>query len=404
MKQLAILGSTGSIGTSTLSIVESYPDRFSVASIAAGRNLDLAFGQASRWRPAVVSVATEELASMLTRRLLAAGVTGIEVVFGTEGTIRVATLPQVDFVVSAIVGVAGLEATHAAILAGKPVGLANKEAMVAAGEILSQSARERNVPILPIDSEHNAIHQCMRGGTRDEVSRIWLTASGGPFRTLPLDQFASITVEQALKHPTWVMGQRITIDSATMLNKGLEIIEACRLFDLPPSAVKVTVHPQSTVHSLVEYVDGSILAQISITDMRLPILYALTYPERIASDMTFDMAALSGLNFEPPDFARFPCLRLAYEAAEVGGAHTIALNASDEVAVAAFLERRISFQDIPRTIEQVLEATPAVHPQTIAEVLQLDEEARMTAARAIAARTTAVPADTSHRAHPAVSR
>jgi 1-deoxy-D-xylulose-5-phosphate reductoisomerase len=404
LKQLAILGSTGSIGTSTLSIVGSYPDRFSVASIAAGRNLDLAFEQASRWHPAVVSVATEELASMLTRRLLAAGITGIEVVFGTEGTIRAATLPQVDFVVSAIVGVAGLEATHAAILAGKPVGLANKEAMVAAGEILSRSARERNVPIIPIDSEHNAIHQCMRGGTRDEVRQIWLTASGGPFRMLPLDQFESITVEQALKHPTWVMGQRITIDSATMLNKGLEIIEACRLFDLPPSAVKVTVHPQSTVHSLVEYVDGSILAQISVTDMRLPILYALTYPDRIASELKFDMAALSGLNFEPPDFARFPCLRLAYEAAEVGGAHTIALNASDEVAVAAFLERRISFQDIPRTIEQVLEATPAVHPQTIAEVLQLDEEARITAARAIAARTTAVSADTSHRAHPAVSR
>jgi 1-deoxy-D-xylulose-5-phosphate reductoisomerase len=404
LKQLAILGSTGSIGTSTLSIVESYPDRFTVASIAAGRNLDLAFEQASRWRPAVVSVATEELAARLNSRLLAAGVTGIEVVFGTEGTIRAATLPQVDFVVSAIVGVAGLEATHAAILAGKPVGLANKEAMVAAGEILSQSARERNIPILPIDSEHNAIHQCMRGGTRDEVSRIWLTASGGPFRTLPLDQFESITVEQALKHPTWVMGQRITIDSATMLNKGLEIIEACRLFDLPPSAVKVTVHPQSTVHSLVEYVDGSILAQISVTDMRLPILYALTYPERIASDLKFDMAALSGLSFEPPDFARFPCLRLAYEAAEVGGAHTIALNASDEVAVAAFLERRISFQDIPRTIEQVLEVTPAVHPQTIAEVLQLDEEARMTAARSIAARTTVVPAVTSHRANPAASR
>jgi 1-deoxy-D-xylulose-5-phosphate reductoisomerase len=408
LKQLAILGSTGSIGTSTLSIVESYPERFSVASIAAGRNVELAFEQASRWRPAVVSVATEELASRLTSRLLAEGVTGIEVVFGTEGTIRAATLPPVDFVVSAIVGVAGLEATHAAILAGKPVGLANKEAMVAAGEILSRSAREGNVPIIPIDSEHNAIHQCMRGGARDEVRQIWLTASGGPFRTLPLDQFASITVEQALKHPTWVMGQRITIDSATMLNKGLEIIEACRLFDLPPSAIKVTVHPQSTVHSLVEYVDGSILAQISVTDMRLPILYALTYPERIASDLKFDMAALSKLSFESPDFARFPCLRLSYEAAEAGGAHTIALNASDEVAVAAFLERRISFQDIPRTIEEVLEATPAVHPQTIAEVLQLDEEARMTAQRAIASRSTVDPADsdlkTPDRRHPAVSR
>ena len=383
MKQLAILGSTGSIGTSTLSIVESFPDRFGVASLVAGRNVDLAFHQVSRWRPSVVCMATEEVAARLATRLKAAGITGIEVLHGTAGSVHASTLPQVDFVVSAIVGVAGIEATYAAILAGKPIGLANKEAMVAAGEILSHAARERNVPILPIDSEHNAIHQCMRGGTREEVRRIWLTASGGPFRSLPLDQFAHITPAQALKHPTWVMGQRITIDSATMLNKGLEIIEACRLFDLPPSAVKVTVHPQSTVHSLVEYVDGSILAQISVTDMRLPILYALTYPERVASDLTFDMAALSGLTFEQPDLERFPCLRLAYEAAEAGGAHTIALNASDEVAVASFLEGRISFQSIPRTIEGVLEATPAVHPQTIAEVLQLDEEARMTAQRVI---------------------
>jgi 1-deoxy-D-xylulose-5-phosphate reductoisomerase len=383
LKQLAILGSTGSIGTSTLSIVEAFLDRFSVAALVAGRNLDLAFQQASRWRPAVVSMATEELAGQLSVRLRTAGISGIEVVYGTPGTVHAATLRQVDFVVSAIVGVAGIEATHAAILAGKCIGLANKEAMVAAGEILSRAARQRGVPILPIDSEHNAIHQCMRGGAREEVKRIWLTASGGPFRELPLDRFASVTVEQALKHPTWVMGQRITIDSATMLNKGLEIIEACRLFNLPPSAVKVTVHPQSTVHSLVEYVDGSILAQISVTDMRLPILYALSYPERVPSDLTFDMAALAGLSFEPPDFNRFPCLRLAYEAAEAGGAYTIALNASDEVAVAAFLERRISFQDIPRTIEKVLEATPAVHPETIADVLQLDVEARMTAQRVI---------------------
>jgi 1-deoxy-D-xylulose-5-phosphate reductoisomerase len=391
MKHLAILGSTGSIGTSTLSIVESFPDRFAVASLAAGRNIDAAFAQVKRWRPAVVSIATAELADELAHRLKYEGITGVEVVHGPAGTVRVATLPQVDFVVSAIVGVAGIEATYAAILAGKPIGLANKEAMVAAGDILSKAARERNVAILPIDSEHNAIHQCMRSGTREEVKRIWLTASGGPFRTLPLKDFEAITVAQALKHPTWVMGQRITIDSATMLNKGLEIIEACRLFDLPPSAVKVTVHPQSTVHSLVEYMDGSILAQISVTDMRLPILYALTYPERVQSDLTFDMTALSGLNFEPPDFERFPCLRLAYEAAEAGGAHTIALNASDEVAVASFLEGRIGFTGIPRTIEAVLEATPAAHPKTIAEVLQLDEEARMTAKRVLGSSSTLPP-------------
>ena len=305
-----------------------------------------------------------------------AGVTGIEVVHGTEGTVACSTMPEADFVVSAIVGVAGLEATHAAILAGKPVGLANKECMVAAGEILTAAARERNVPILPIDSEHNAVHQCLRVGAHNEVKTIWLTASGGPFRQTPLEQFAAITPEQALKHPTWVMGRRITIDSATMLNKGLEVIEACRLFDVTPSQVRVTVHPQSTVHSLVEYVDGSILAQISVTDMRLPILYALAYPERPASTLTFDLAALRHLEFEQPDFERFPCLRLAFEAAEKGGAHCIALNAADEVAVEAFLERRIPFTGIPRTIEKVLASTPEAHPATIAEVLAADREAR----------------------------
>jgi 1-deoxy-D-xylulose-5-phosphate reductoisomerase len=376
MKQIAILGSTGSIGQSTLSIIEKYPDRFSVASLAAGQNVDVAFEQCRHWRPAVVSMATDEIAGTLERRLKQAGITGIEVVYGTAGTVRVATLPQADFVVSAIVGVSGLEATYAAVQAGKPVGLANKEAMVAAGEILVAAARAKGVPLLPIDSEHNAIHQCMRAGAKHEIKRIWLTASGGPFRNLPLSQFEHITVEQALKHPTWVMGRRITIDSATMLNKGLEIIEACRLFDLPPSAVKVTVHPQSTVHSLVEYIDGSILAQISVTDMRLPILYALSYPERIESDLTFDMAALGQLDFSPPDFDRFPCLRLAYEAAERGGAHSIALNAADEIAVDAFLEGAISFPAIAGTIEKVLEAIPESHPATIQEVLAIDQQAR----------------------------
>ena len=376
MKQIAILGSTGSIGQSTLSIIEKYPDRFAVASLAAGKNIDAAFEQCRRWRPEVVSVATDALAGALDLRLKQAGISGVEVVHGTAGTVRAATLPQVDFVVSAIVGVAGLEATYAAVEAGKPVGLANKEAMVAAGEILVAAARTNGVRLLPIDSEHNAIHQCMRAGEKREIRRIWLTASGGPFRNLPPNEFESITVERALKHPTWVMGRRITIDSATMLNKGLEIIEACRLFDLPPSAVKVTVHPQSTVHSLVEYIDGSILAQISVTDMRLPILYAMSYPERVGSDLTFDMASLGQLDFAPPDFERFPCLRLAYEAAERGGAHAIALHAADEIAVDAFLERAISFPAIARTIEKVLEAIPESHPATIREVLALDEQAR----------------------------
>ncbi len=376
MKRLAILGSTGSIGQSTLSIVEQFPERYSVATLAAGRNVDEAYQQAVRWRPSVISLATEELAGQLAARLRQAGVTGIEVVHGTDGTVACSTHKEADFVVSAIVGVAGLEATHAAILAGKPVGLANKECMVAAGEILTAAARERNVPILPIDSEHNAVHQCLRVGAHSEVRFIWLTASGGPFRQLPLDRFASITPAQALKHPTWVMGRRITIDSATMLNKGLEVIEACRLFDVAPSQVRVTIHPQSTVHSLVEYVDGSILAQISVTDMRLPILYALAYPERPASTLTFDLAALSHLDFEPPDFGRFPCLRLAFEAAEKGGTHCIALNAADEIAVAAFLDGRIPFTGIPRTIEKVLAQTPEAHPASIAEVLVADGEAR----------------------------
>lgn len=389
MKHIAILGSTGSIGQSTLSIVESYPERFAVASLAAGRNLDIAHQQCVRWRPRVVSLATEELAAELQRRLRRDGVSETEVVWGTEGTVRAATLPEVDFVVSAIVGVAGLQATYEAVRAGKTIGLANKEAMVAAGEILTAAAREKNVALLPIDSEHNAVHQCMRAGTRAEVRQIWLTASGGPFRTLPLEDFDKITVEQALRHPTWVMGQRITIDSATMLNKGLEIIEACRLFDLPPSAVKVTVHPQSTVHSLVEYVDGSLLAQISVTDMRLPILYALSYPERVESELRFDVAALSELHFEVPDFQRFPCLRLAYQAAEKGGAHAIALNAADEVAVAAFLEGAIPFLGIPATIEEVLETTSETHPATIQEVLALDSEAREGAREILSRRFTA---------------
>jgi 1-deoxy-D-xylulose-5-phosphate reductoisomerase len=384
VKKIALLGSTGSIGQSTLSICVSHPERFHPVAFAAGSNLDAAFAQCERWRPQVVSMATEELASALETKLKEQGITGIEVVSGTAGTVRVATLPEADFVVSAIVGVAGLEATYAAVLSGKTVGLANKECLVAAGDLILAAARERGVDLLPIDSEHNAIHQCLRGGAASEVKQIWLTASGGPFRNTPLAEFEHITPAQALKHPTWVMGQRITVDSATMLNKGLEIIEACRLFDLPPDRVRVTVHPQSTIHSLVEYIDGSILAQISVTDMRLPILYALSWPERIASDLTFDMAALAQLDFEQPDFARFPCLRLAYEAAAASQNHCIALNAADEIAVEAFLAGRLSFPGIPRTIEEVLRLTSAGSPASIAEVLTADLEARERARSLIA--------------------
>jgi 1-deoxy-D-xylulose-5-phosphate reductoisomerase len=377
MKRIAILGSTGSIGKSTLSIVESFPDRFSVVTMAAGNNIELAFEQARRWRPEVLSMATAEAADQLHERLKQSDLSSaVEVTHGSAGTVRVSTHPDVDFVVSAIVGVAGLEATYEAVKAGKSVGLANKECLVAAGDLITAEARRQGKPLLPIDSEHNAIHQAMRGGRRSEVHRIWLTASGGPFFHTPASEFANITVEQALNHPTWKMGRRITIDSATLMNKGFEVIEACRLFDMPPSQVSVLIHPQSTIHSMVEFVDGSLLAQLSVTDMRLPILYALTYPDRIESDLRFPVQELRQLDFAPPDFDKFPCLRLAYEAVEAGGAKTIALNAADEVAVAAFLEGSIGFLDIPATIKMVVGETPARVPESIKQVLEMDTDAR----------------------------
>ncbi len=377
MKRIAILGSTGSIGKSTLNIVESFPDRFSVVSMAAGSNVDLAFEQARRWRPQVLSMATAEAAGQLQDKLKKAGLNNaVEVSHGSAGTVKVSSHPDADFVVSAIVGVAGLEATYEAVKAGKSVGLANKECMVAAGDLITAEARRQSKPLLPIDSEHNAIHQCMRGGRRNEVQRVWLTASGGPFFHTPASDFSNITVEQALNHPTWKMGRRITIDSATLMNKGFEVIEACRLFDMPSSQISVLVHPQSTVHSMVEFIDGSLLAQISVTDMRLPILYALTYPDRIESDLRFPVQELRQLDFSLPDLEKFPCLRLAYEAVEAGGGKTIALNAADEVAVAAFLEGSIGFVDIPATIEAVVLETPGRVPESIEEVLSVDADAR----------------------------
>jgi 1-deoxy-D-xylulose-5-phosphate reductoisomerase len=389
MKRIAILGSTGSIGRSTLSVAESYPERFQIVALAAGGNLEAAFEQAQHWKPRVISMAAEADADSLQAGLKKNGLGGIEVVHGAAGTVQVATHPEVDFVVSAIVGVAGLEATYEAVRAGKMVGLANKECLVAAGELITAEARKQGKPLLPIDSEHNAVHQCLRGGRMEEVERIWLTASGGPFLNTPRSEFDSITVEQALNHPTWKMGRRITIDSATLMNKGFEVIEACRLFQMPPSKVEVIVHPQSTIHSLVEFVDGSILAQFSVTDMRLPILYALTYPERIPSDMRFPVSDLRHLDFCPPDMSKFPCLRLAYEAAEAGGAKTVALNAADEVAVAAFLEGRIRFNDIPRIIEEVLARTNAGPLESIKNVLKADSEARRCAQEQVAGLTRA---------------
>jgi 1-deoxy-D-xylulose-5-phosphate reductoisomerase len=376
MKRIAILGSTGSIGRSTLSIVESYPDRFQVATLAAGSNLEAVYEQCVRWTPRVVSVAHETDAAALRTKLKASGFSSIEVSHGASGTVRVATHPEVDFVVSAIVGVSGLEATYEAVRAGKSVGLANKECLVVAGELITAEARRQGKPLLPIDSEHNAVHQCLRGGRMNEVERVWLTASGGPFLQTPRDEFPNITVAQALNHPTWKMGKRITIDSATLMNKGFEVIEACRLFNIPADRVGVIVHPQSTIHSMVEFVDGSLLAQISVTDMRLPILYALTYPDRIASELRFPVMDLRHLDFCPPDMVKFPCLRLAYEAAAAGGTKTIALNAADEIAVAAFLNEEISFDDIPRIVEEAITATPEADLASIKQVLICDSEAR----------------------------
>ncbi len=379
MRRIAILGSTGSIGRSTLSVAESYPERFQIVALAAGSNLEAAFEQAARWRPQVLSVAREADAAALRKKLKARDCGEIEVVHGSAGTVRVSTHPEADFVVSAIVGVAGLEATYEAVRAGKTVGLANKECLVAAGELLTAEARKQGKPLLPIDSEHNAVHQCLRGGRMEEVQRIWLTASGGPFLKTPKSEFPSITVSQALNHPTWKMGKRITIDSATLMNKGFEVIEACRLFHVPASQVEVIVHPQSTIHSMVEFIDGSILAQFSVTDMRLPILYALTYPERIQSDLRFPVMDLRQLDFYPPDMQKFRCLALAYEAAEAGGAKPVALNAADEVAVAAFLNGQIRFDEIPSIIEDVLSATKAGKMESIQMVLATDLEARRAA-------------------------
>ena len=376
MKRIAILGSTGSIGRSTLNVVENNPERFQLLTMAAGSNTEAALNDARRWKPKVLSLASEQDAEKVRKQLKAEGLGEIEIVHGQAGTVSVATHLEVDFVVSAIVGVAGLKATYEAVRAGKAVGLANKECLVAAGELITAEARKQGKPLLPIDSEHNAVHQCMRGGRMNEVERVWLTASGGPFLNKPKSEFETITVEQALNHPTWKMGQRITIDSATLMNKGFEVIEACRLFDMPPERVKVIVHPQSTIHSLVEFNDGSILAQLSVTDMRLPILYALTYPERIESDLRFNVLDLKRLDFVPPDPDKFPCLRLAYEAAAAGGSKTIALNAADEVAVAYFLKREIGFADISKVVERTINETPDRHPESIEEVLAIDAQAR----------------------------
>ncbi len=381
MKLLAILGSTGSIGRQCLSVVDALAPRFGVVALAAGKNLDELTGQIERYQPEVVSVGDALQADALAARLHAKGVAKLpEIHHGAEGMLAVGTHARAAIVISAAVGVVGLAATYEAIKLGKTVALSNKEVLVAAGELVMGAAHKAGKELLPVDSEHNAVHQCLRGGAHSEVRRLVLTASGGPFRRTPIKNLENVTVEQALAHPNWKMGNRITVDSATMMNKGFEIIEARWLFDMKPSQVDVVIHPQSTIHSMVEFVDGSVLAQLGATDMRMPIQYALTYPERVASNQVdLDWAKLKRLDFERVSTRRYPCLRLAREAMRKGGAWPCALNAADEIAVAAFLEHQIPFLGIPEIVEAVLARTPRIRIEKMDDVLAADREARQIA-------------------------
>jgi len=378
LKQLSILGSTGSIGRQCLSVVEALPERFAIPALAAGGNLEELTGQIERHRPELVSVGDEKKADELASALRAKGISPLPAIHhGREGMLAVGTHSKADIVVSAAVGVVGLEATYEAVKLGKTVALSNKEVLVAAGELVMAAAKKAGRELLPVDSEHNAVHQCLRGGTHGEVRRLVLTASGGPFRKTPLADLENVSPEQALAHPNWKMGNRITIDSATMMNKGFEVIEARWLFGVRPDQIDVVIHPQSTIHSMVEYVDGSILAQLGPTDMRMPIQYALTYPERVASNqVALDWRKLRRLDFAKVSTRRFPCLRLAREAMKKGGALPCALNAADEVAVAAFLERRLPFRGIAEVIESVLARTPRTRFEQMDDVLAADAEAR----------------------------
>ena len=378
MKQLSILGSTGSIGRQCLSVVEALPGNFGVVALAAGANLEELLGQIERFQPEVVSVADARRSDDLRQLLEEKGIARKpEIHHGREGMLAVGTHSKADMVVSAAVGVVGLEATYEAVKLGKTVALSNKEVLVAAGELVMAAAKQAGRELLPVDSEHNALHQCLRSGTRGEVRRLVLTASGGPFRKTPLAELASVTPEQALAHPNWRMGNRITVDSATMMNKGFEVIEAHWLFGVQGQQIDVVIHPQSTIHSMVEFVDGSVLAQLGPTDMRMPIQYALTYPERVASNqVALDWAKLKRLDFEKVSTRRFPCLRLAREAMRKGGAYPCALNAADEIAVSAFLEQRLPYLGIPEVIERVLSRTPRGRLDSMEDVLTADAETR----------------------------
>ncbi len=401
MRTLTILGSTGSIGTNTLDVVRRSPNLYQVYALAAGNNIDLLTAQILEFRPEAAVVATAAGLERLVEKLTESGLPRVEwpeLLWGDAARVRIATADAVDTVISAIVGVAGLEATYEAVRRGKRIGLANKEVLVSAGRLVMDAVRACGAELLPVDSEHNGAHQCLRAGNRGQVARLMLTASGGPFRNFTREAMALVTPEQALRHPTWKMGNRITIDSATLMNKGFEVIEACWLFDFAPAQIGVVIHPQSTVHAMIEYTDGSVLAQIAATDMRMPIQYALTYPERADAPVPkIDWAVARQWEFLPPDSGKFPLLPLAYQCQEAGGAATCTLNAADEIAVEAFLQGQISFPAIYEIISETLSKVPARSPQTIGEILEIDRESRaaareLVAAQAGAARLPAVTA------------
>ncbi len=377
-RTLTILGSTGSIGTNTLDVVRQNPERFLVFALAAGRNVELLSQQIQQFKPSVVVL--QHAPDVDRLRALLSGAEIPEILSGPEALLQIAVAPEIDTVMSSIVGVAGLPATYEAICAGKRVGLANKEVLVSGGKLVMDAVRRTGAEVIPVDSEHNGAHQCLRAGLREEATKLILTASGGPFRTTSKEALNWVTPADALKHPTWKMGNRITIDSATLMNKGFEVIEACWLFDFSPDDVEVVVHPQSTVHAMVEYNDGSVIAQVSATDMRMPIQYALTWPERAQAPVAkIDWSEARQWEFYPPDHAKFPLLGLAYEAQSNGGSATCVLNAADEIAVAAFLQGRIGFPAIARVVEETLQRMPDREPASVAEVLAIDNEARRVA-------------------------
>jgi len=374
MKRLAVLGSTGSIGVNTLDIACRFEGEFNVIALSAGTNIRLLREQIERFKPKVVSVLNEALADTLKREI---SPQKTEVLFGVEGLIQIAALPEIDLVVSALVGAAGLIPTISAIKAKKSIALANKESLVTAGKIIVEEARENGVTILPVDSEHSAIFQALVGRSKDEVNRIILTASGGPFLNLPYEKMKEVTAKEALHHPTWDMGRKVSIDSASLMNKGLEVIEARWLFGVSTEKIIVQIHPQSVVHSMVEYIDGSIAAQMGITDMRIPISYALSYPKRLRLDLPpLDLYHMDGLTFLPPDIERFPCLKLAYRSMEMGETMPAVLNAANEVAVNSFLEEMIKFTDIPQVVEEVMENHQVKSLTTLDDALRADQWAR----------------------------